>query len=98
MKAGDTFFLHGKAADRHVWVILSDPVIDPDHILFVSMTSYDVTKESVCLIHAGEHPFVVHETCIAYDIIKVARLDQLSNLAGKGLLSRSEERRVGKEC
>ena len=86
MKAGDTFFLHGKAADRHLWVILSDPDIEPDHVLFVSMTSHDVTKESVCLIDAGEHPFVVHATCMAYDMIKVARLDQLRNLEAKGLL------------
>ena len=45
MKAGDTFVLGGKAVDRHLHVVISDPVNHPDAIVFVSMTSYDVTKE-----------------------------------------------------
>ena len=89
MKVGGTFFLHNRAADRHLWVILSDPTVDADRVLFVSMTSFDVTKESVCLIHRGEHPFVTHEPCIAYDIIRVTRLDQLVKLRDQGLLSAS---------
>src|SRR5262245_26999721 len=56
MKAGDTFFLTGGAADRHLRVIISDPAIDSERVLFVSMTSYDVTKEDVCLIHPGGAP------------------------------------------
>ena len=47
MKAGDTFFLAGGAADRHLRVIISDPAIDPERVLFVSMTSYyPGTKET----------------------------------------------------
>lgn len=44
MDAGDTFFLKSTAADGHLWVIISDPVNHPGRVLFVSMTSYDVTK------------------------------------------------------
>ncbi len=58
MKAGDTFFLAGGAADRHLRVIISDPSIDPQRVLFVSMTSYDVSKEDACLLNVADHPFV----------------------------------------
>jgi hypothetical protein len=62
MKAGDTFFLAGGAADRHLRVVISEPAIDPERVLFVSMTSYDITKEDVCLLDVGDHPFVKHKS------------------------------------
>jgi hypothetical protein len=86
MKAGDTFVLGGKAVDRHLYVVISDPVNFPEAVVFVSMTSYDVTKEKVCLIHPGEHPNVHHLTCIAYDYIKSTTLDRLDELRASGLL------------
>jgi hypothetical protein len=74
MDAGDTFFLHGAAADGHLWVIISDPTNHPDRVLFVSMTSHDVTKEEVCIINNGEHQFVKHKTCISYGMPGLRRL------------------------
>ncbi len=56
MKAGDTFILPDDSADKHLWVVISDPDQDPERILVVGLTSYDVTKEDVCLIKAREHP------------------------------------------
>jgi hypothetical protein len=46
MNAGDTFFLKKDAADRHLRVIISDPVRFPDQTVFVTMTSFDMTRES----------------------------------------------------
>ena len=54
------------------------------------MTSYDVTKEDVCLIHVGEHPFVKHKTCIAYGSAKEARLEALVQLRDTGYLQPAE--------
>ncbi len=87
MKAGDTFTLKDKAVDSHLWVIVSEPAIDAERVLFVSMTSYDVTKEKVCLLDVGDHPFIKHRTCIAYDFAKVAPLKVLLALRDQGLLS-----------
>src|SRR5579863_7219747 len=80
MRAGDTFFLKKEAADKHLWVIISDPESHPNQVLFLSMTSYDVTKEDVCLISQGEHPFVKHKTCIDYSHARHATSDQLDAL------------------
>ena len=45
MNAGDTFFLKKEASDKHLWVVVSDPESHPEAVVFVSMTSYDVTKK-----------------------------------------------------
>jgi hypothetical protein len=85
VREGDTFFL-AKAADRHLWVILSDPEIDEERILFVSLTSHDVTKEDACIVEAGEHPFVHHKTCVYYEDIREASSADLTRIGDAGLL------------
>jgi hypothetical protein len=86
VKAGDTFSLRDKSVDGHLWLIISDPEFDEDQVLFVSMTSYDITKEKVCLLDVGDHPFIQHKTCIAYELAKVAPLKALVELRGRGHL------------
>ena len=86
MKAGDTFYLPDPSADGHLWVIISDPEKDADRVLFVSMTSYDVDKEDVCLIQAGEHPRVTHTTCIHYKLTRHSSLEILDRLRDTGYL------------
>ena len=90
MKAGDTFFLAGGAADRHLRVIISDPSIDQRRVLFVSLTSYDVSKEDVCLLDVADHPFVQHKTCIAYGDAREASLEALIKLRDARHLRLSE--------
>jgi len=55
-------------------------------VLFVSMTSYDVDKEDVCLIQAGEHPRVTHQTCINYQLTRHSTLANLDQLRDKGVI------------
>ena len=85
MREGDAFFLIG-APDRHLWVIVSNPELDPVRVLFLSLTSLDVTKENVCVILPGEHPFVANKTCVYYRDIKEASLDNLIRLRDAGRL------------
>jgi len=86
VQAGDPFFLAGGAADRHLRVIISDPTINPDRVIFASMTSYDVTKEEVCLLDVGDHAFVKRKTRIAYASAKEATLHDLLQLRDAGQL------------
>jgi hypothetical protein len=90
VKAGDTFLLKDKAVDGHLWIIISDPDVNEDQVLFVSMTSYDITKEKVCLLDVGDHPFIIHKTCIAYEFAKTAPLKDLTALRDQGLLTMSQ--------
>ncbi|MGO9468396.1 MAG: hypothetical protein ACLQIB_12980 [Isosphaeraceae bacterium] len=53
MQAGETFYLPDKSADGHFWIVISEPKKNADRVLLVSMTSYDVGKEDVCLYRDG---------------------------------------------
>ena len=90
MEAGETFYLPDKSADGHLWIVISDPKKDPDRVLLVSMTSYDVDKEDVCLIDAGEHPKVKHTTCICYKPARATSLKNLDRLKDSGYLAMQE--------
>jgi hypothetical protein len=40
MNAGDTFFLWIKAAEKHLWVVVSDPDAFPGAVLIANLTTY----------------------------------------------------------
>jgi CTP:molybdopterin cytidylyltransferase MocA len=62
---GGTTFLRADS-DRHLWIIISDPAVDPNQVLIVNLTTVDDRKEKVCLLHPGDHPWIRHETCANY--------------------------------
>jgi hypothetical protein len=41
MKAGDSFFIRDRSVDSHLWVIVSNPEIDPAKVVMVSITTYE---------------------------------------------------------
>jgi hypothetical protein len=84
MRAGDTFLLWSQAADIHLWVIFSDTDAYPDTVLFVSLTTYTVDQEDACIIGAGEHKSVRHETCVAYGRTRKASSEALCSLRDCG--------------
>jgi hypothetical protein len=90
MEAGDTFYLPDKSADGHLWIVISEPGKNPNRVLLVSMTSYDVSKEDACLIGAGEHPKVTHKTCISYKPARQTSLEKLDRLRDSGYLKMQE--------
>ena len=83
MNAGDTFKLWDKAADVHVWVIVSDPIAHPDEVVIANFTSYDCDSEDVCIIDKGEHPWVRHRTCVAYEYARSVTVEQLRRCDAK---------------
>ncbi len=86
MKPGDTFRSANRSIDIHLWVIISDPQRDPVRVLIVSLTTFEPKKESVCLLGVGDHPFVRHKTCVAYDLAKAPSLVQLEQARDAGQL------------
>lgn len=73
MRAGDTFSIQG-VADRHLWVILSDPETHPDRVIFVLQMRAPVTPELLDRIRRGvslsrEIPFKFVERLIEQGVI-----------------------------
>ncbi len=77
MNAGDTFIdaLHG-----HLWIVLSDPAIDPERVVIVNLTTYTVDEESACVLKKGDHPFVRHKTAVRYRDARIASPADLKTL------------------
>ena len=67
MEAGDTF-RYGRGA--HLWVVVSDPRIDPVRVVIINMTT-DRGLDRSCILSSGDHPFVEHPTCMRYDMARI---------------------------
>ena len=75
MDAGTTFLL--SAGDIHLWIIISDPKLDPQNVLIVNLTSLTPRKEQSCVLKVGDHPWIRHDTCVNYGDSSVTTLDKL---------------------
>jgi hypothetical protein len=86
MKAGDTFRPADGTVDKfvHLWVIISDPDKDPDEVLVVSLTEYHPKKDTACILHPGDHPFIHKATCVAYDLANAPSLATLKHAEENG--------------
>ena len=85
MKGGDTFRLVG-VADRHTWVVLTDPDKDPNQILIVSFTSFapGIGMDESCVVEMNEYSILSNKSCIFYEDIKELSLANLEVLVKAG--------------
>jgi len=87
MNGGDTFRIPqpGTSLDSHLWIVISDPSIDAKRILIVNFTTLRADSDRACVLNAGEHPFVKHETCVNYGGAKIVSKATIEHLMSKGL-------------
>jgi hypothetical protein len=62
MEAGDTI----RFGQGHLFVVVSDPHMDPNRVLIVNMTTDYGKQDQSCVLLPGDHPFVTHRTCMYY--------------------------------
>jgi hypothetical protein len=84
MHCGDAFLKTG--SDKHLWIVLSDPNVDPENVLIVNLTTYDSRKESACILKSGDHCWITHDTCVNYEDAMVTTLDKLNAAKDGGAL------------
>ncbi len=80
--AGDTFI--PEKYDHHLWVVLSDPMVDPEKVVLVNFTTHTVDEEQHCVLKKGDHPFIKHKTVVRYRDAKLVRASDLEVLLLKG--------------
>lgn len=80
--AGDTCLQDGPNG-RHLWVVVHGPEAcpgygQPPHVITVSVTTLRAgnSHDPACILHAGDHPFIQHDSWIYY---RAARLDPLAD-------------------
>jgi hypothetical protein len=88
MNAGDTFFIHA-LGDDHLWMIVSDPQLNPDAVVVCFLTWTEGLDDS-CIVRVGEHPFVKHDTCVHFAGARLVAVDRLTELKRIGHLKVSQ--------
>ena len=82
MNAGDTF-RYGRG---HLFIVLSDPRIDPESVVIVNMTT-DRAQDQSCILLPGDHPFVTHRTSIKYNKARIESIRVLEKLISAGCVT-----------
>lgn len=79
--AGNTFILlRATGSVPHLWVVVDGPVHNPPEVVILSLTTLRPHSDKTVILHAGDHPFIQHDTCIEYRdarFVKVAKLEEL---------------------
>ena len=87
MNGGDTFRLVG-VADKHTWVILSDPAQDANRVLIVSFTSYTdgIGMDASCVVETREFKILTNRSCLYYEDVREASVGTLQAIGQAGKL------------
>lgn len=83
--AGDTFLLtRGTGTTPHLWVLLWGPAGTARAFLAVFLTTLRAHSDRSCILTAGEHPFVHHDTSAAYGEVQRWTEERLLELVRNG--------------
>lgn len=75
LKAGDSFRFADGRDGGHLWFVISSGQLDP--VVVVSVTTWRADKDHNCVLEVGDHPFLKHKSCIAYDLAKSVSQEKL---------------------
>ena len=89
MEIGDALLLEDKSIDEHLWIVISLPQDDPDHVVIVNLTSHDSQeKDGSCVLNIGDHPWIRHATSVRYRDARITRDADLDLLVTDGKLKK----------
>ena len=71
MLIGDCFVFKSRDDGSHLWVVISDPSMNPNCVLIVNLTSvkvagYDGYEDLSCVFNGGEHEWIRHQSYVSY--------------------------------
>jgi hypothetical protein len=93
VKAGDAFFIPDGSGTDHLHFVLNAPSIFPSYgsmqqVVLVNITSVPTTAnipyDQACIVQAGQHPFVVHDSFVAYRYIRIEAVAHLAQMISLG--------------
>jgi hypothetical protein len=87
MKQGDTFLggsqVHG---EDHLWLLSSDPSVHSGFALIVNVSTLRPNAETTCIVQAGDHSFIKHDSYVRYASARKVKTADLAEAVKKGLL------------
>jgi hypothetical protein len=82
MVEGDCFFL--RFIDKHMWCVISDPSVNAEQVVVVMFCTWKEYREQVCILKAGDHPFIDRDTCVEFNMGRIMRNADLDRHLGLG--------------
>jgi hypothetical protein len=84
--AGDTFLLtRGTGTTPHLWVVLWGPAGAARALLSVYLTTLRPHSDRTCILVPGDHPFIQHDTAVAYGEVQRWTDERLEQLIADGI-------------
>lgn len=76
LECGDTF-LAGDTdnEDFHLWIVITPPI--EGEVVTVCVTTKRKRSETLVVLRAGDHPFVVHDSVVAYNYSTIRLVDDI---------------------
>lgn len=83
MDAGDTYRM---SESSHLWIVISDPKKDRQHVAIVNLSSVKNNKsdDMSCVFEAGCHPSIDRKTFVMYRYAQIETNKELDRRIGGG--------------
>jgi hypothetical protein len=89
LSCGDTFLTgDGEEDNFHLWVVLTPP--DEGEVVTVCVVTAHKRSERIVVLNTGDHPFIQHESVIAYGFTKIRTVSDIEELLNKGFAKRRD--------
>lgn len=83
LNCGDTFYAGDTEDDEpHLWIIISPPT--DDKVVIVSVTTRRLRSETLVCLKVGDHPFIKHESVIAFTYSQIRCLADINSAIQNG--------------
>lgn len=83
LNCGDTFLTgDGDEDNFHLWIIVTPP--NQGEVVTVCMVTAQRRTERLVILNPGDHPFVKHESGIAYLFAKIRTIADIESLLENG--------------
>lgn len=83
LNRGDTFLTGDEQEDTlHLWIVLTPP--SEGEVVTVSVTTKRRRSETLVELHPGDHPFIVHDSVIAYSYARIRTVEEIEVAVASG--------------
>ena len=83
LKCGDTFLTgDGNEDNFHLWIVLTSP--NEGEVVTVCLVTAHKRSERLVVLNKGDHPFVQHESVIAYGFSQIRSVEDIQELLRSG--------------
>ena|ERR1035437_2553384 len=89
LDCGDTFLTgDGEEDNFHLWVVITPA--NEGEVVTVCVVTALKRSERIVVLNKGDHPFIQHESVVAYYFSKIRTVSDLEDLLDKGFAKKRE--------